>query len=83
MKLQILVIRDIVSNCYPFAPMHVIHIGSAIRDFGDQCKDPTKPLGAHPSDYELYHNGEWDDTTNEYTLLEQPKQLAVGLNYKS
>lgn len=87
MKTQILLIRDIVANCHPFPPLFVIHIGSAIRDFGDQCKDKTTKLGMHPEDYELYHVGEWDDVTGNFHTPShandmQPNQIAVGKNYK-
>lgn len=83
MKIQVLYIRDIVSNCAPFAPMFVHHIGSAIRDFGDECKKPDTKLGQHPTDYELYHAGTWDDVECRFELLEKPIQLAVGANYAS
>lgn len=82
MKLQILTVRDIVADCCPFAPMYVHHLGAAIRDFGDQCRDKNTPLGKHPSDYELFHVGEWDDVENVHTLLEKKRQIAVGANYK-
>lgn len=83
MKLQVLYIRDIVANCVPFAPMYVHHLGSAIRDFGDQCKNKESQLGKHPEDYELYHHGEWDDVEATYTPLERPKQIAIGHDYKA
>lgn len=91
MKLQIICIRDIIANCYPFPPMFVAHLGGAVRDFGDQCRDKTTQLGKHPDDYELYHVGEWDDTDAHFnvdhraiqhgdTIFER-KQIAVGSNY--
>lgn len=80
MHLKILLIRDIVANAYPFPPMFVHHIGSAIRDFGDQCKDKATPLGKHPEDYELFEAGKWDPTTGEFAI-DEPKQIAIGKNY--
>lgn len=84
--MQILIIRDIVANAYPFPPMFVVHLGSAIRDFGDQCKDKTTTLGKHPSDYELFHVGEWDAHTGLFLVNNEsndwaPKQIAIGKNY--
>jgi len=76
-------IRNIVADVVEFSPMYVHHLGMAIRDFGDQCKNKELPLGRHPEDYELFHHGEWDDITAEYTPLERPKQIAVGSNYKA
>lgn len=81
MKLQMIYIRDIVADAIPFAPGFVHHLGAAIRDFGDQCKDKTTTLGKHPADYELYHFGEWDDVEATLTPLDKPKQIAVGANY--
>lgn len=82
MKMQMLYIRDIIADCIPFSPMFVHHIGGAIRDFGDQCQNKETVLGKHPEDYELYHHGEWDDVTGQYTALERPKQIAVGASYR-
>lgn len=83
MKYQVIYVRDIKSNCVPFAPMYVIHIGSAIRDFGDQCRDEKSVLSKHPEDYELYHHGEWDDIEATYTPLPRPQQLSAGSNYSN
>lgn len=80
-KYQVLYIRDIKANCVPFTPVYVIHVGGAIRDFGDQCKNPEMLISKHPGDYELYHHGEWDDIDATYTPLKKPKQLAVGSDY--
>lgn len=82
MKWQVIYIRDIVADCVPFHPQYVVHIGGAIRDFGDQCRDKNTVLGKHPEDYELYHHGEWDDKEAVYTPLEKRVQLAVGSNYR-
>lgn len=81
MKLQMIYIRNITANVVEFAPMFVHHLGMAIRDFGDQCRNKDTPLGKHPDEYELYHHGEWDDVDAVYTPLPRPKQLAAGINY--
>lgn len=81
-KYQVLYVRDIKANCVPFTPLYVIHIGSAVRDFGDQCQNPETVLSKHPEDYELYHHGEWDDVDATYTPHKKPIQLAVGSNYR-
>lgn len=80
-KFQVIYVRDIVANCVPFVPSYVTHVGAAIRDFQDQCKDKQTTIGKHPGDYELMHHGEWDDVDATYTPLEKPKQLAVGANH--
>jgi hypothetical protein len=84
MKLQVIATRDIVANVYG-QPMYVVHIGQAIRSFGDEAqrKEPNNVLAQHPEDFELWHLGEWDDETAEYTELKPRKQLAAGANYRS
>lgn len=81
MKQQVLYVRDIKANCVPFMPMYVTHVGMAIRDFGDQCRNKETLIGKHPEDYELYQHGEWDDVEATYTPLPRPVQLACGSNY--
>lgn len=81
--MKIVVVRDIKANLW-FNPIFSHSIGGSVRAFGDECTKPREgnPLADHPSDYELYHLGEWDETTGEFTLLDKPEQIAVGSNYK-
>lgn len=77
MKFQICAIRDraVASFQRPFfAPA----IGAAIRAFGDEINRQGSEMHAHPSDYDLFHLGEFDDETAKFTTLEQPKQIAIG-----
>lgn len=82
MKYYIVSVRDIVADCY-MAPIFVPNLGSAIRSFGDACKnkEPNNPIGTHPEDFELHHIGGWDDQHAEFDTSEKPKQIAVGRNY--
>lgn len=82
MKLYIVAMRDIATNCYG-PPTAVTHLGSAIRNFEDQCTgvvqgDPT--LRNHPEHFELYQVGTYDDTTGEF--VNDKLQLSVGANHK-
>lgn len=81
---QIVYIRDIVADVAG-TPQFVVSIGGAIRAFGDQCKDknPQNLVGQHPSDFEMWHVGEYDDNTGTITPFEplKRKQIAVGANY--
>lgn len=85
MKLQVIATRDIVANVYG-APMFVVNLGSAVRNFGDECKrkEPNNILAAHPEDFELWHLGEYDDNNGVITPYppEERKQIAVGANYR-
>lgn len=81
MQYQIIAVRDIKANCFRFIPLYVHHLGAAIRDFGDQCRDEKSELSKHPEDYELYHLGTWDDSTGETIPVTPHRQIAVGSNY--
>lgn len=84
MLLAILATRDIVSNVHGI-PMFVPHIGHAIRTFGDQCRergDKNNVLGQHPEDFELVELGTYNDVTAQFELLDVPKQIATGANYR-
>lgn len=84
MILYIVATRDIVADLYG-TPQYVPALGQAVRSFGDACLNSTDPnniIGKHPSDFELYHLGSFDDHTGQFQLLDQPKQIAVGANYR-
>ncbi len=88
MKFEIVCVRDIVANCYSH-PQFVPNLGSAIRAFGDQCRDKNTQIGAHPEDYELYHLGTYDDQDAAFRDVNgagiddvEKKQIAVGANYR-
>lgn len=79
MKYEILTLRDITANEH-FAPMYVKNIGVAFRDFGDMLTDPSVknqiPWAKHPDDIEIWHTGQWDSETAEYTL-QKPVSLGI------
>jgi len=81
MELMIVSIRDIVADVY-LPPQFANNLGGAIRSFGDACKDPQSPLNKHPEDYELYHLGNYHDADATFKLLDKPKQISIGKNYK-
>lgn len=82
MKVKLVAIRDIQANDYG-PPNTAVHIGTAIRNFQDQCTgviqgDPT--IRNHPEDFELYELGEYDTETGEMTNAK--KQIAAGINFR-
>jgi len=80
--MKIVIVRDIKADVYG-NPMYVQSIGGAIRSFGDECqKTDGNPFATHPEDYELYEFGEFNEQTGKFELLERPKQIAAGSNYK-
>lgn len=82
MILKVLAVRDIAADVFG-QPFFSTTIGAANRNFGDQINrkdDVNNPLGQHPEDFELYHLGDYDDSTASFALFEKPKQISVGKN---
>lgn len=47
-----------------YAPVMTVHTrGEAIRSFKNECQNPNSPIRQHPTDYELWQVGEYDDQT--------------------
>lgn len=82
MILEILSIRDRAVDAYG-RPMFFPTIGAAIRAFNDEInrEDKNNPYFAHPEDYDLFHLGNFEDTTGVFTTLDRPKQVAVGAQH--
>jgi hypothetical protein len=78
---KIVIVRDIKANVYG-QPFFVASLGGAIRSFGDECtKKDGNAFALHPSDYELYHWGEYDEVSASFTPLPSPVQIALGSNF--
>lgn len=82
MKLFIIALRDIKADVYG-QPNFVPNLGAAVRQFGDECNREAQDnmLYKHPEDFELYEIGTWSDATCQFELHE-PRQIAVGSNYR-
>jgi hypothetical protein len=81
MKMHIVVLRDITANVYG-QPNFVASIGAAIRAFADNIngKDPNNIVSQHPTDFEMYRLGTYDDELAFFDLLTRPEQIATGKN---
>lgn len=79
-QLQIVTLRDKALGAY-MTPWFTQSVGQAYRIFQDICNDKSHDVGKHPSDYELFHLGSWQDS-GQFELLPQPKLLASGDNMK-
>lgn len=79
MILQIVAIRDRAVDAF-HRPAFVPAIGAAIRSFGDEInrRAADNELNKHPEDYDLYHLGTYDDAHASFSILERPKQIAIG-----
>lgn len=83
MLLHIVTIRDIQADCYS-QPQYTPSIGGFIRGLADEVNSGKSEsvLAKHPSDFEAWHLGTWDDNTNEFKFFDQPKSLGQLANLK-
>jgi hypothetical protein len=79
MKMVICSIRDSAADAYG-RPFFLPSVGVAIRSFTDEVNRPAEDnqIYQHPEDFDLFELGEFDDVTGRFTLLDVPKQLALG-----
>lgn len=82
MKTIIISIRDIVANAYSTPTYHQSK-GSALRAFGNEVNraDENNTIYKHPSDYEIYALGTFDDEKAEFELYSKPEQLGLARDY--
>ncbi|WNK14482.1 MAG: nonstructural protein [Microvirus sp.] len=82
MKHQVCAIWDSAIQKYG-RPYIVPHTNLAIRDFGDEVnrETPDNNLFRHPSDYELWSLGLYDDETGDFTD-QKPTCIARGKDHK-
>lgn len=77
-KVVVFAIRDIKVDAYLnpwFAPTR----GAGIRAFEDGVNsDPQAPIALHPSDYELFELGLFNQVTAEFELLDRPRSLCTA-----
>lgn len=71
MILSVVSVFDKAAAAYS-RPFFVPTLGMAIRSFSDEANraDEDNPMYKHPSDYELYHLGSFDDASG--TLISLP-----------
>lgn len=80
MKYQVVTIFDRAAEIFN-APAFFTAVGVAVRTFSDQVNDPNNPTNKHPEDFSMYHLGEYDDQTAEFTTFEKPIKLATAKDY--
>lgn len=83
MRLIMCAVRDRAADAYA-RPMFVPSVGIAIRSFSDEVnrKAEDNQMYNHADDFDLYELGEYDDETAKFTILDTPKQLAIGKQVK-
>lgn len=77
MKMQLIAVKDLAAQAF-MQPSFVHAVGVAVREFGDVVNNPEQPISRHPSDYEMYHLGEFDDSDGSFHVPKTPHLLARG-----
>lgn len=74
-------IRDSAVDAFT-RPFPVNHIGQAMRGFTDEVNRTDSEMNKHPSDYELFELGTFDEETGKFENLESPRSLARAKDVK-
>lgn len=80
MIVNVYAIRDNKVNGY-LQPFYSQTHGSAIRAFADHCADDKSMPHKHPTDFDLYFVGTFDDTTAKLESTQSPQLLAAATEY--
>lgn len=75
--LAVCAVRDSAVQAF-MQPIFVPHVGHAVRSFQDECKKSDSVIAAHPSDYELFEIGSYDDSSGLMRPFEVPRSLVRG-----
>ena len=79
MKHQIFSVYDTIAKAW-LPPFYYHNEGLAIRTFADCVNSEQHQFGANPSDYTLFHIGEWDDHDGKITPTE-PESIGNGTKF--
>lgn len=75
MKLQMMAVYDLKARAY-LPPFFVPHVDVGLRHIGHAAQDPQHQLCKFAEDFEIFHLGEFDDSTG-YTEV-KPNPLSFG-----
>lgn len=81
-KLQAVSIFDNKAETYT-PPCFVPAVGVATRDFASLVNDGKSMQSQFPSDFALYHLGEFDPHTGCFVTLAEPKRIVSGSDVKA
>lgn len=62
-------------------PFYFNHHGEALRSFERIVKTADTMVANHPSDFKLYHIGEFDNVSGKLSALNEPFFLANASDY--
>lgn len=58
-------------------PFYCKNDGEALRLFGDVSRDKETMIGKHPSDFQLFHLGDFDDVTGSISGI-KPRFMILA-----
>jgi hypothetical protein len=82
MILQVFTIYDSKIESY-YKPFYALTKGEAIRSLTDELQQKDSMIAKHPSDYTLFHLGEYDDSTAQFNSLNTPHSLGVATEFST
>lgn len=80
MLINIFTVYDSKAAAY-LPPFYEQSIGSALRSFGDTCKNEEHVFNKHSEDFTLFHLGVFDDQTCKFELLDALTSLGLASEY--
>lgn len=64
-------------------PMFMRNAGEALRSWTEEANRDDSAISRHPSDFELFHLGTFDDQTGKFEMLTSPQGLGLAVQYKN
>lgn len=80
-KLKLYSVYDVKVK-YFHNPMFMRNKGEALRSWEEAANDDKSQICRHPSDFDLFEIGEFDDQTAEITRLQSPESLGLAVQFK-
>lgn len=74
---DIFVVHDTKAGVFG-QPFYAENISVAMRSFRYAANDKNTEIGKYPSDFNLYHLGNYDDATAKFQLQDSPVHLAIA-----
>lgn len=81
MKLQIFSVFDAKTGIFA-QPNFMVNKATALRSWSTAATDPSTAISKHPGDYHLFHIGEFDDDSGQFTNLEAKIDLGTALEHQ-
>lgn len=78
--MKVFTVYDCKAEAY-LNPFYSDATGQAKRIFTDAVNDKQHPFGQHPEDYTLFELGSYDSKTAQFTNLDAPLNLGVGITF--